>query len=232
MSPRPEVLFPLFAELTALDGVGPKTARLLARLDIAHPADLILTLPTGGVDRRLRASIREAHPPEVVTVEVEVGLHQPGSSRTRPYRVHVRDALTEFQLVFFHAREDWLRRDAAGRPAPRRLRQGRALRRPRPDGPPRPHPAPRRASAARVRAGLPADRGPDPARDDPRRPRGARPRPRPARMDRAEPHAPPRVARLARGPRPRPRPGPPRRPRARPRPPASASPTTSSSPTR
>jgi ATP-dependent DNA helicase RecG len=107
---RPEVLFPLFAELTALDGVGPKTARLFARLDIAHPAHLILTLPTGGVDRHLRPSIRDARPPEVVTVEVEVGLHQPGSSRTRPYRVHVRDALTEFQLVFFHAREDWLRR--------------------------------------------------------------------------------------------------------------------------
>ena len=35
---RPEVLFPLFAELTALDGVGPKTARLFARMDIAHPA--------------------------------------------------------------------------------------------------------------------------------------------------------------------------------------------------
>ena len=107
---RPEVLFPLFAELTALDGVGPKTARLLARLDVAHPVHLILTLPTGGIDRRLRASVREAQPPEVVTVEVQVGLHQPGGSRTRPYRVHVRDALTEFQLVFFHARDDWLRR--------------------------------------------------------------------------------------------------------------------------
>jgi ATP-dependent DNA helicase RecG len=107
---RPEVLFPLFADLTALDGVGPKTARLFARLEIAHPIHLVLTLPTGGIDRRLRASVREAELPEVVTVEVQVGLHQPGSSRSRPYRVHVRDALTEFQLVFFHAREDWLRR--------------------------------------------------------------------------------------------------------------------------
>src|SRR5688572_19077785 len=107
---RPEVLFPLFADLTALDGVGLKTARLFARLDITHPAHLVLTLPTGGIDRRLRPSVRGAQFPEVVTVEVEVGLHQPGTSRTRPYRVHVRDALTEFQLVFFHAREDWLRR--------------------------------------------------------------------------------------------------------------------------
>jgi ATP-dependent DNA helicase RecG len=107
---RPEVLFPLFAELTALDGVGPKTARLLARLDITHPIHLALTLASGGVDRRLRASVREARLPEVVTVEVEVGLHQPGGGRNRPYRVHVRDAATEFQLVFFRAHGDWLRR--------------------------------------------------------------------------------------------------------------------------
>ena len=33
----PRGLFPLFAELTALDGVGPKTARLFGRLEIAHP---------------------------------------------------------------------------------------------------------------------------------------------------------------------------------------------------
>ena len=108
---RPEVLFPLFADLTALDGVGPKTARLFARMEIAHPAHLLITLPSGGVDRRLRPSVRGAELPEVVTVEVEVGLHRPSTSRTRPYRVHVRDALTEFQLVFFHAREDWLRRN-------------------------------------------------------------------------------------------------------------------------
>ena len=107
---RPDILFPLFADLTALDGIGPKTARIFARLDITRPVDLILTLPTGGVDRRLRPSIRDARLPDIVTVEVEVGLHQPPAGRGRPYRVHVRDARTEFQLVFFHAREDWLRR--------------------------------------------------------------------------------------------------------------------------
>ena len=48
--------------------------------------------------------------PEVVTVEVTIGLHQPPTTRGRPYRVHVRDALTEFQLVFFHPQSDWLRR--------------------------------------------------------------------------------------------------------------------------
>ena len=107
---RPDVLFPLFSELTSLGGVGPKTVKLLAKMDISRPAELLFTLPTAVIDRRLRGSIREAHLPEVVTVEVTIGMHQPGATRTRPYRVHVRDALTEFQLVFFHPRLDWLRR--------------------------------------------------------------------------------------------------------------------------
>ncbi len=106
---RPDILFPLFADLTALDGVGPKTAKLFARMTIEKPADLVLTLPVAGVDRSLRGSIREVSLPGVATVEVEIGLHQPGANRSRPYRVHVRDALTEFQLVFFHPRADWLR---------------------------------------------------------------------------------------------------------------------------
>ncbi|MFT3974379.1 MAG: ATP-dependent DNA helicase RecG [Amaricoccus sp.] len=107
---RPEVLFPLFSELTGLDGIGPKTVRLYERMEIANPAQLVLTLPVGGIDRHLRASIREVRPPEVVTVEVEIGLHQPSVARNRPYRIHVRDALTEFLLVFFHPRADWLQR--------------------------------------------------------------------------------------------------------------------------
>lgn len=111
MSGRPEILFPLFADLTALDGVGPKTAKLLEKLEITAPAHLLLTLPVSGVDRRLRASIRDAVLPGIVTVEVEIGLHQPPSGRGRPYRIHVRDAATEFLLVFFRPREDWLRQN-------------------------------------------------------------------------------------------------------------------------
>ncbi|MCB1370916.1 MAG: ATP-dependent DNA helicase RecG [Rhodovulum sp.] len=110
MSGRPEILFPLFADLTALDGVGPKTMRLFEKLEITRPAHLLLTLPVGGVDRTLRGSIREAVLPGVATVEVEIGLHQPPSARGRPYRIHVRDARTEFLLVYFHAQEDWMRR--------------------------------------------------------------------------------------------------------------------------
>ncbi|MEM8571522.1 MAG: ATP-dependent DNA helicase RecG [Pseudomonadota bacterium] len=109
MSARPEVLFPLFGDLTALDGVGPKIAKLMAKLDVTKPGDLLLTLPHSGVDRRLRTTVQAVPLPATVTVEVLVGLHQPPSAKGRPYRVLVRDASTEFQLVFFHPRTDWLR---------------------------------------------------------------------------------------------------------------------------
>ncbi len=123
MTGRPERLFPLFADLTGLPGVGKKTAPLLDRLEVRSPKDLLLTLPTGGTDRRLKLSIQDQPLPATITVEVEIGAHQPPAARNRPYRVQVRDAETEFLLVYFHARDDWMRRTLP--PGGRRVVSGR-----------------------------------------------------------------------------------------------------------
>jgi ATP-dependent DNA helicase RecG len=106
---RPTVLFPLFAGLETLDGVGPKTAKNFAGLAVETPKDLLLTLPQGGIDRALRPTIRDVALPGTATVEVTVGRHRPSSGRG-PYRVEVDDAATRFELVFFHARGDYLQR--------------------------------------------------------------------------------------------------------------------------
>ncbi len=110
MSGRPEVLFPLFGGLEALEGVGPKTAKHLAAMGIEKPRDLLFTLPHSGVDRTRRSSIREIQPPATATVEVEVLRHIPNTAKGRPYRIEVADAQTSFQLVFFHARAEYLAR--------------------------------------------------------------------------------------------------------------------------
>ncbi len=107
---RPEILYPLFAELTGLAGIGPKIRQALETPGITRPRDLLLTLPHNVVDRRLRATIQGTRFPEIVTVEVEVTAHQPPKVKGRPYRVMVRDAEVSFQLVFFRPRSDWLRR--------------------------------------------------------------------------------------------------------------------------
>ncbi len=108
MSGRPEVLFPLFAGIETLPGIGPKTAKLLEKRDIASPRDLIYTLPFAVIDRRTRASVTEAQPGDHVTVRVTVARHHAPRSKGRPYRIDVADKNTSFQLVFFHARADWL----------------------------------------------------------------------------------------------------------------------------
>lgn len=110
MTGRPEALFPLFGALTALDGIGPKTAQTLGGLGIAKPRDILMTLPHSGIDRSRKASIRDVVAPAVVTVAVTVGTHMPPRTKGRPYRVQVTDAQTTFQLVFFHARGDYLQR--------------------------------------------------------------------------------------------------------------------------
>ncbi len=110
MSTRPEILFPLFAELTTLDGVGPKTAQHMAQIGIEKPRDILFSLPYSGVDRRRRESVLDATLPDVVTVKVRVGGHRPARNRGGAYRITVEDARTAFQLVFFHARVDYLQR--------------------------------------------------------------------------------------------------------------------------
>jgi len=106
MSTRPEILFPLFAGLDTLEGVGKKTAQALGALDITRPRDLIFTLPHTGVDRARRATVQGAEVPGTVTVEVTVGPHRANTRKGGPYRIIVEDAATSFQLVFFHARGD------------------------------------------------------------------------------------------------------------------------------
>ena len=105
---RPELLFPLFAELETLSGLGPKTVRNFAGLGVTIPRDLLFLLPHSGIDRSRKTSLRDVTLPATVTVEVEVGSHFPPASRGRPYRVMVRDAKLEFMLVYFHAKGDFL----------------------------------------------------------------------------------------------------------------------------
>ena len=105
---RPEILFPLFAGLETLPGIGPKSVKLYAPLGVERPKDLLFLLPHSGVDRSRKDSVRDVVPPCVITVEVEVLRHFPAQGKG-PYRVSVRDKSLEFQLVFFHARGDYLR---------------------------------------------------------------------------------------------------------------------------
>ncbi|MCE0503841.1 ATP-dependent DNA helicase RecG [Roseivivax sp. GX 12232] len=109
MSGRPERLFPLFGALTALPGIGEKTAQALAALDVEAPRDLLFLLPYSGIDRRLRDTVQGKDLPATLTVSVEIGAHRPPRSRTGAYRIEVTDAQHSFELVYFRG-GDYLKR--------------------------------------------------------------------------------------------------------------------------
>jgi len=107
---RPEILNPLFASVTALTGVGPRIAKLLGTVAGPRVIDLLWHLPTGVIDRRFSPTVGEAPDGTIATLTVTVGEHRPPHHKRQPYRVLCHDDTGTLTLVFFHAREDYLRR--------------------------------------------------------------------------------------------------------------------------
>ncbi|MDX1711954.1 MAG: ATP-dependent DNA helicase RecG [Rhodovibrionaceae bacterium] len=107
---RPEILFPLFAEVTSLPGVGPRFAKLFETLAGPHVVDLCWHLPSGIIDRRYAPKIAEAEPGRIATITLRVGQHTPPRNPRSPYRVRAFDDTGELDLVFFHAKRDYLKR--------------------------------------------------------------------------------------------------------------------------
>ncbi|TWB40486.1 ATP-dependent DNA helicase RecG [Nitrospirillum pindoramense] len=105
---RPPVLYPLFAPITSLPGLGPRLGKLAERLTGPHVADILWHLPTGVLDRANAPSISEAPEGRIVTLTVRVDGHMPPVQRHRPYRVRCTDHTGEMELVFFHVKGDWL----------------------------------------------------------------------------------------------------------------------------
>ncbi len=108
MSVRPEILFPVFAPVSTLPGIGKQTARLVEKLCGPAVVDLLWHLPTGVIDRQLVACIAAAPLGETVTLTVTIDEHLPGSTPRRPYRVRCSDDSGFLHLIYFKARPDYL----------------------------------------------------------------------------------------------------------------------------
>jgi len=102
MSRSPD-LNAFFADVRNLKGVGDKTAEALERAMGGRLRDLVLTPPTGLIDRTNRPGIANALEGDIATFEVTVGSHMPPKARNRPYRVRVFDDTGDMTLVWFKA---------------------------------------------------------------------------------------------------------------------------------
>ena len=98
---RPDILFPFFAEVTTLPGVGARIGSLLAKLAGPHVLDLLWHLPREIVDRRYRPDVADAQAGRIATLELIVDKHHPAPDRRRPHRVTCHDKSGIITLIFF-----------------------------------------------------------------------------------------------------------------------------------
>ncbi len=108
---RPEILFPLFAPVTALKGIGARIGGHLERLAGPQVVDLLWHLPVGIIDRRYSPNLVDLEPGRVATLVLTVVKHHapPVRNRRIPYRIDCRDETGEITLVYFHGRADYLK---------------------------------------------------------------------------------------------------------------------------
>lgn len=107
---RPEILFPLFAKIDIVEGIGPKTANYLQKSVGGRVRDVILTPPNGMLERKKYPNIASSVQDEFAILHVHIDKHQPGRNRRQPYKVLCSDETGALTLSFFHARADYLKR--------------------------------------------------------------------------------------------------------------------------
>lgn len=115
---RPDILAPLFADVSCIKGVGDAMRANLGRLlhrDPKAPStlrDLLFHLPVSAIDRRFSPLLREAPEGMVCTFEVQVVSHHPPprGKRSIPHRVLCANDTGRLNLAFFHAKGDYVQK--------------------------------------------------------------------------------------------------------------------------
>ena len=108
---RPEILYPLFADITTIDGVGEKNARLLEKLTGSrYLLDLIFHIPYNYIDRRNSPNIYELQDGEIATLIVSPEMHfAPAHNSPRPYKIQCANETGSLNVIFFRTYEKTMR---------------------------------------------------------------------------------------------------------------------------
>lgn len=110
---RPKILFPLFADISNLNGVGVKTKQVLKNLAGDKIVNLIYHIPTSIIDRRNMPPIMQMQDGSVVTANVKIEEHIPPArprDKKSPFKVRCYNETGFLTLVFFNAYPDYLKK--------------------------------------------------------------------------------------------------------------------------
>lgn len=98
---RPDILFPLFASVESLKGVGDKYGKLIKKLCGEKVIDILFHLPVNIIDRTYAPLLKDAEEGRIWSGVVTITEHQPPVSRKHPYRIYCTDGTAEIVLIFF-----------------------------------------------------------------------------------------------------------------------------------
>ncbi|WP_087140755.1 ATP-dependent DNA helicase RecG [Brevundimonas diminuta] len=97
---RPEILFPLFADVTTLKGVGPRSAPLVQKVAGPLVRDVLFLSPSGVIQRR-RTTAMEAVDGEIGVFEVTIDRLIPPHKHGAPIKVRAIDDTGFIHLIWF-----------------------------------------------------------------------------------------------------------------------------------
>src|SRR5579875_2103324 len=97
---RPEILFPLFAPVTSLKGVGPRVAPLVERAAGPVVRDVVFLAPQSLILRTV-TTVSEARENEVQTFALRIDAHLPPHRSGYPYRIRAADETGFIFLAWF-----------------------------------------------------------------------------------------------------------------------------------
>lgn len=105
---RPNLLFPLFADITSLRGIGPRMAPLYKKLCGEHVVGLLWHLPSGVIDRSYTPQLKYADRDRVATLTLRIMEHNPPKRPKLPYRIVGTSGDEQVVLSYFNAKGDYL----------------------------------------------------------------------------------------------------------------------------
>lgn len=107
---RPECLNSLFCHVSQINGIGPKTSKLIENLCGPYILDVLFTLPVGVHYRPYYQSIYDIKEGQLGTILFKVEKHIKPAKKSIPYKVQGSFQGTLIELVFFNYHAEYLQK--------------------------------------------------------------------------------------------------------------------------
>ena len=108
---RPQILYPLFAGIDTIKGVGTRGKSLLSKLCGDRVVNLLWHLPYNVVDRSYSPTLSHAEIGRIATIKVKIVEHIPPKSKHQPYKIICTDGTEDITLSFFKAYPESLQKN-------------------------------------------------------------------------------------------------------------------------